>query len=30
MILKTHIRKHEIGLLFHKGDFVRTLDPGTH
>src|SRR5215218_7078094 len=30
MFLKTHIRKHEIGLLFHRGDFVRTLAPGTH
>src|SRR5688572_11812149 len=30
MFLKTHIRKHEIGLLFHRGDFVRPLGPGTH
>jgi regulator of protease activity HflC (stomatin/prohibitin superfamily) len=30
MFLKTHIRKHEIGLLFHQGDFVRPLAPGTY
>ena len=30
MFLKTHIRKHEVGLLFHQGDFVRPLGPGTY
>ena len=27
---KHFVRKHERAMLFHKGDFVRFLDPGTH
>jgi regulator of protease activity HflC (stomatin/prohibitin superfamily) len=30
MYTKTHIRKHERGLLFRHGDFVRLLAPGTY
>src|SRR3954467_15899473 len=30
MIRKIHIRKHERGLHFRKGDFHRLLAPGTH
>ena len=30
MLLKTHIRRHERGLLFHRGDFERLLLPGEH
>ena len=27
---KHYVRKHERAMLFHKGDFVRFLMPGTH
>src|SRR4051812_18268427 len=30
MLLKTHIRRHERGLLFRRGDFERLLPPGDH
>src|SRR5262245_23098154 len=30
MFIKTHIRKHERGLRFLRGDFVEVLQPGTH
>lgn len=30
MFKKVHIRKHECGLLFRDGDFVRPLAPGTY
>jgi len=30
MFTKIHIRKHELGLLFRRGDFVRLLAPGTY
>jgi len=30
MFRKVHIRKHERGLLFERGDFKRLLEPGTH
>src|SRR5690349_15075231 len=30
MFIKTHIRQHERGLQFRRGDFVRVLRPGTH
>src|SRR3954471_13443304 len=29
MFIKTHIRKHERGLHFRKGDFVGLIGPGT-
>ena len=30
MFRKIHIRKHEVGLLFKRGDFVRPLGAGTY
>ncbi|MEZ6197608.1 MAG: slipin family protein [Planctomycetota bacterium] len=30
MFLATRIRKHEFGLLFRRGDFVRVLEPGDY
>ena len=30
MWIKQHIRKHEVGLWFRRGDFNRVLEPGTH
>src|SRR5262245_14863449 len=27
-MFRTHIKKHELGLLFRRGDFVRVVEPG--
>ena len=29
-VIRVHIGRHERGLLFRRGDFVRALEPGSH